>query len=165
MRIKALFTAALFMTLFTVSCSDDDDNGGGGSSDDKFSCTIDGASYDISGQYAWADFVGSGNDLFAVYGSEDQTQSGFSNVFISFEGGKPTVGTHEMGLGKKALATWIDTGSGSTFISGLPGGSGSVEVTEITDSRIKGTFSAVIANADGATKKLENGSFDVRIGF
>lgn len=161
------FGLFLFSALLFISCGDDDDNGGNGDSNDKFECTIDGTSHKISGQYAWAAFVGSGEDLFAIYGSEDQTQSGgFQNVFLSFDGGKPTVGTHEMGLGKKAIGTILNTRDNTTFISGLQGGGGSIEITEISDSRVKGTFSFTAVSTDGSTtKKVENGTFDVRIGF
>ncbi|MEL6123046.1 MAG: hypothetical protein AAFQ02_07230 [Bacteroidota bacterium] len=157
---------AFFLSLtLLVACSDDDDAGNaGGSSDDQFSATIDGQSYEISGRFAFAEPID--DDLFAVYGSEDQSTPGFTNVFLSFEG-RPTVGTYDLSLGSGTLGTWINTGSGETFISGFTGGSGTAEVTEITDDRIKGTFSFVGVDVGGSlpNKVVENGTFDVRIGF
>jgi len=147
------------LALCLASCGDDDE-GNGGSGNDTFEAKIDGRAYSISGQYAWADLIA--DDLFAVYGSEDQTSAGFSNLFISFIG-TPSVGTYDFSDTDQAVGTYLNTGSGATWTTGVSG-SGTVEVTEISADRIKGTFS--FKGGDGSSIiDVTEGNFDVRIGF
>lgn len=151
----------LLISLVLISCGKDDeaggDSGGGG---DTFECTIDGASHKISGQFAFAQKVAS--DIFAIYGSEDQTKSGFKNVYISLSA-EPTVGNYDLGTDKAGSGNILETGTGKLFNSNFPGGSGSLEITEKTSSKIKGTFSFIAVDATGNKKTVSNGKFDVKI--
>lgn len=128
---------------------------------DNFSCVIDGKKYEITGEYAFAQAIA--NDLFAIYGSEDQTISGFKNVYISFEG-MPEEKKYSMNFGDPTSGNIVHTSNGDVFLSVFEGGEGTVEILEISDSRVKGEFSFVAVSADGLTKMVvENGSFDVPI--
>lgn len=158
------FVVALCISFALISCSSDDDNGGGnGGGDDFFNSKVDDVERSISGQYAWAEPIA--DDLFVIYGSEDQTTAGFSNLFISFTK-RPTVGKYDLSDSDQAIGTFLDTGSGDTYISSFPGGSGEAEITEITAERVKGKFSFFAPKAnDTGLLKVADGEFDVRIGF
>lgn len=159
--MRSVFYLITLMMLIT-SCGDDD-GGSNGGGDGFFKCTVDGTAYDIQGQYAWAELIA--DDLFVVYGSEDQTMAGFNNLFISFIG-RPTVGTYDLSDSDIAIGTYLDTGSGETYLSALSGGSGEAEVTEITTDRVKGKFSFFAPKAnDSGLLEVADGEFDVRIGF
>jgi hypothetical protein len=57
----------------------------------------------------------------------------------------------------------LQPSSGVLFNSAFPGGSGKLDVTEVTSSKIKGTFSYVGVAPDGSKKTVTDGSFDVPI--
>lgn len=147
------------LLLLLLACEKDAD-GGNDSNGDFFKCKVDGQAYEITGEYAFADPIAT--DLFGIYGSEDQTQSGFTNVYISLSS-EPEIGTYELTDPDIGTGNYLDTGSGAIFSSAFPGGSGTVEITEKTSSRVKGIFSYVAVNADGASKEITDGEFDVSI--
>ncbi len=154
------FILLLTITLAFTSCSDDDDSGSGGTNDSSFfQCKIDGADYKITGDNgAYAKQTGA--DLFVIYGTEDVTKANFRNVYISLPK-VPTKGTYDI--------TSNDIGSGSFFQSAklynsaFPGGSGKLEITEISGSRVKGSFNFVATTVTSEQKKITEGSFDVAI--
>ncbi len=157
MQIRKSFVF-LLVSLFLVSCDKEGDAGGSGS--DSFECSIDGSAHKISGQYAFAQKVAT--DIFAIYGSEDQTKKGFKNVYISLKA-EPAVGKYDLGVDKAGSGNILETGTGTLFNSSFPGGSGSLDVTEKSASRIKGTFSFIGVDAAGNKKNVTNGKFDIKI--
>jgi hypothetical protein len=159
MQIRKSFMF-LLISLFLVSCDKESSADGGGSGSDSFECSIDGTAHKISGQFAFAQKIAT--DIFTINGSEDQTKKGFKNVYISLKA-EPSVGKYDLGVDKAGSGNILETGTGTLFNSNFPGGSGTLDVTEKTASRIKGTFSFIGADATGIKKNVTNGKFDVKI--
>ncbi len=160
-----MFSKYFLFILFAISafsCSDDkeDTTTNNNTSSDLFECSIDGVAYKITGNFAFAEKVST--DIFGIYGSEDQTKPGFRNVYISLAK-EPTVGKYELISNDVGSGNILATSTGTLYSSNFPGGNGSVEITEKTSSRIKGTFSFVGVTASGEQKKVTGGKFDVRI--
>ena len=158
MQIKKTVFLVLIAVLL-VSCDKEEESSGGGGSD-SFECSIDGVSHKISGQFAFAQKVAS--DIFAIYGSEDQTKKGFKNVYVSLTS-EPSVGKYDLGPGKAGSGNILETGTGTLYNSNFPGGGGSIEITEKSSTRIKGTFSFVGTTSSGEKKNVTAGKFDVKI--
>ena len=153
---KTLFL--MLIAVMLVSCNKDEESSGSGS--EVFECSIDGTSYKITGQFAFAQKVAT--NIFSIYGSEDQTKKGFRNVYISLKS-EPTVGKYNLGQDKDGSGNILETGTGTLYNSNFPGGSGSLEITEKSSGRIKGIFTFVGVNATGEKKNITAGKFDVKI--
>jgi len=150
-----IFTSALLFS----SCAKDEESSSDNTSASFFQCKIDGTDYKITGDNnAYAKQTGS--DLFVIYGSEDATKANFRNVYISLPK-VPSVGKYDINTN--------DIGSGSFFQSAklynsaFPGGSGTLEITEKTETRVKGTFNFVGTTTTSEQKNITDGSFDVAI--
>ncbi|HLO54586.1 MAG TPA: DUF6252 family protein [Saprospiraceae bacterium] len=150
-----IFTSVLLFS----SCVKDDESSSDNSSSSIFQCKIDGTDYKITGDNnAYAKQTGS--DLFVIYGSEDATKANFRNIYISLPK-VPSVGKYDINTN--------DIGSGSFFQSAklynsaFPGGSGKLEITEKTETRVKGTFNFIGTTTTSEQKNITEGSFDVAI--
>ena len=157
---KILSMLMLMTMLILSSCDKEDDGGSNSGGGDSFECEIDGTAHKISGKFAFAQKVDA--EVFAIYGSEDQTKSGFKNVYISMKS-VPAKGVYDLSKSDVGSGNILETSSGTLYNSNFPGGSGTLEVTEKTDNRIKGSFSFVGATGQGAKKTVTKGKFDVSI--
>jgi Family of unknown function (DUF6252) len=143
-----------------IACSKDDNDDTQVSSTDKFECTIDGKAHSISGKFAFADKIS--EDLFGIYGSEDQTKSGFKNVYISLPK-EPSVGSYDLSKNENGSGNILETSSGTLYNTNFPGGSGNLTITEKTESRIKGTFEFDAVSPTNEHRIVKAGKFDVPI--
>lgn len=155
---KFVLIATLFSLTFT-SCGSDDDDSGSNTTSSFFQCKIDGETYKVTGDNnAFAQKIS--NDLFGIYGNEDPTKPNPKRVYISLIKA-PSVGSFEIKDNETGNASIL---LGSTlYNSAFPGGTGSIKIDELTNTRIKGSFSFVGVTPASESKKVTEGSFDVAI--
>jgi len=145
-----------------LSCSSDSDGGG---SDTGFylKAKIDGANYANSSSFEpMATIAGGTLNIQSSNDGGDAIQIQVPNY--------TGVGTYNSGNNDltQGYVNYLDTNlSAGTFVSYTSvRGTGQVIVTEVTDTAIKGTFTAtVIENEDGSTndKAITNGTFRVEL--
>ena len=160
---QVLFFLLLASTTFLVACNDDDMTGGDGNN--SFEAQVDGNAYSANGLNAYATVFSADNSI-AIYGTGTPGTDAYDLLFIALEDNLTgDVGTYELGLDKQGHGTYTNSASDFTYSTVSSAASGTLEVTERTDTRIKGTFSLTLVNATDDTDIIEvqNGSFDVEI--
>lgn len=157
--MKNLLFLSLFVLAFSfVSCGDDDGGveGPGGDDATTFSCQIDGAGFETNGLFAY----GVDDDgQMAMYGVEIG-DNGRTVYLLVRDGG--TTGTYTLGFSTQATAYFTDA-DGTSYTTFDQAANGTLNVTEKTDERITGTFSATVVDNDGNTVDISGGDFDVEI--
>lgn len=71
-------------------------------------------------------------------------------------------GTYALGAGyPQNLCTWTEgTDASQTYSASLVLGSGSVTITELSDSKVKGTFEFTAYNTNQETRQITEGAFE-----
>jgi len=158
--MKSLQYLFLALVLITSSCKKNKNEVN--SSDTFWKCEIDGQAYEITGQFAYAESFDVDSTI-AVYGSEDPTTTGYQTVYISFKD-SGVEGSYDLGLNGGAVGTIFNTGTGITYVSGLQGGGGTMNVSNVDADEVEGTFEFTAVNvADpNDTVVVSGGSFKVR---
>lgn len=156
-KILTLITLTLAMSLFMTSCGDDDDTTGPSSLKiGEMTATVGGSSWEaqnaiyyntprqVSGaQVDVSDPInGTTKTISVILATTDQQPQTKTYTAICFYQETTGIGT------TSETKSWND-------------GSGSCEVTEVTDTEIKGTFTFTGTNDDDATTKQVTGSFFV----
>lgn len=156
MKLLKLLTLCV-MTLTVFSCSDT-----AGDDGSTWECQLDGDQFKIEGFYAYATIFSIDNTM-AIYGSEDVTKSSYTTIYITLpDEGK--VGVYDLDAGNTAEAYGnIVNAAGDFYTTAFADGKGTLEITDLTDSNVKGTFSFEAFNTDGESKMVSGGSFDVEI--
>lgn len=170
------FICACFLvttSFFVTSCSSDDDGGGGGSAAaGTITAKVDGNNVTTLEMTTFANQVGS---MLSIQGNTGGTSSKAIVLNItSFDG----VGTYDiggtLGLGQ-ANASYteitVDISNPTAFESKIwsapyEGGDkvGEINVSEVTETNIKGTFTFSAKNTDdNSMKQITQGSFNVEL--
>lgn len=161
---KLQILALLLVGSIFIACEKDEPNTGGNSTSETFwECKIDGETYRVEGDNAYASEWDPGNKI-GVYGTEDPLTAGYKTVFISLDDlGK--VGTYKLGFGEdsEASGTILYTEDGNTFVSRFVDGTGTLEITAAGDQFVEGTFNFTAPNADGTqNREITDGKFKVK---
>jgi|GEM_PF-4853388 len=146
-----LILAMAILGLCATSCDDDDDNPTGSGGSEVFSA-------DVSGDLAITSFAASSveyvliNEVHTIVGN-----AGTNSITVTFD--NPTVG--EVNIGEGVTMLLVVDGQTHSSIS-----TGTVNVTEVTDSKISGTFDNVevvfgFGTETAQTATLTNGQFSV----
>ena len=137
-----------------VSCKKDDgDTGTPVGSNGSISLTVDGSSWNAS----LAVQAVNSNGVINVTGSDSNAkQAGITLYGVSSTGtyqvGPPNVGN---------MLRWTEgLAQNQTYQASGVIGTGSITVTELSASKIKGTFSFTGYNTDQDTKQITNGEFE-----
>ena len=169
MKALKLIGKCLFLSLsmLALSCSSDDDGGGGGSTPDGtyIKAKVDGTqyvTYSISGFSAGvATSSGSGSGrLIMITGSNDM--NGDTAFSINLLGINST-GTYEIGPDSDSTLAFVLTGgSGVSYdTSNCAGATGTINITTLSATEVKGTFSFTGKDDENCTdsKSVTAGSF------
>jgi hypothetical protein len=170
MKTKNLFSLILIMMVavssLSVSCKSDDDGGGGGSAaSGTITAKVDGSSVTTiemttAAQLSGGSLMVTGND------GGSSLNKAFVLTITSVDG----TGTYPIGGGANIfnVASYIETEVNSldvvTWQAPYDDSEvGEINITELTDSHVKGTFSFQAKNADGNIKNITEGSFNVNL--
>ena len=170
-KLKQLAHVLFLIPVLTVaSCSSDNDGSGGSVNAGKGTITakvngqtVTSATELTSGSISTGQF-----GMLAITGTNMQGD-GFTITIAGFEGAK----TYDVGGESSvfAVCSYIDTDMNNPTVPHIWSGpyddgaiAGSVSVTEVTTTRVKGTFNFSGKNAsDGTVKEVTSGSFDVKL--
>lgn len=160
MFAKTGFIAA---ALFLTACSDDDNGGGGTPAGFHLKAKVGGANYSNSDLFEPMAVLT--NNVLMIQ-SSDNNGDAIQIQITNFDG----VGTYESGNNNllNGYINYMDMGATIGQFTSYTSvrGDGIVEITEITDTEVKGTFSAtVFENVDGSTNSIEitDGTFRAAI--
>ncbi len=161
MFAKTGFIAA---ALFLTACSDDNDGGGGGTpSGFHLKAKVDGDNYSNSSMFEPMAMIQGGT---LIIQSSDNSGNSIQINVANFDG----VGTYENGNNNvmngyiNYLEMGATIGQYTTYTSVR--GDGVVEITEVSETEVKGTFSATaFENVENSTNSVEitNGTFRAAI--
>jgi hypothetical protein len=169
-QIGILFLAVVLSTSF-VSCSGDDDGGstgGGTAAEGTITANVGGATFTSMTQGTTAVKVATGN-AFTI--TIQGTDLGGKQIQLILNGVDATTGTYEISpeASISAIGTYVEVNT-TTFTSQSwlspyenSGVAGSITITEISDTNVKGNFNFKARNQENAQdiKNITNGSFNV----
>jgi hypothetical protein len=138
-----------------ISCGGDGGSGPNGG-DADFTATIDGNAFTASAASTVAQISNAGN--FAIVGG---SSTGSSISIILYNIGGP--GTYPLGVSGTVRGGLATVGSSSSsFSTPLSGTAGSVTITQVSATRIAGTFNFVAGTAP-VTRTVTDGAFDLPV--
>lgn len=159
---------ALALIFTTASCSKDDDGGDGGDAASGIvKAKVDGTLVSSTTQLTTAIIItGGGNTTASIQGT-NMDGKGFNFTINGYEG----VGSYNIGGGANVfvVANYIEGNAANpaaTKIWTAPFDdtvAGEINISESSDTKIKGTFEFTGKDADGTTKVITEGSFNVNI--
>ena len=153
MKTGRILLLIVFITSFSLtSCKKDEDTGGGVSGDGSISLTYDGNSWNAS---LSVQSVNSGG-VINVTGSDSEARQASVILF-----GVTATGTYEITQGSGHQLRWTEgLNPEQTYSANGVVGSGTIVVTELSATAVKGTFTFNGYSTSGATKSITNGSFN-----
>lgn len=169
-KLMYLFAAILLIT--ATSCKTDDDGGNGGdAASGTLIATVDGDSYESEPTGTSATRVNAGGTTTIVLNA-NSTAAGSNRVFAITMNGIDAEGTYDIGGGAnisinalyiEANATNANDAETQTWQAPFDDTvAGEMNIAEITDSKIRGTFSFTGQNAeDQSTRTVTDGSFNI----
>lgn len=133
--------------------SDDDDNGGSLNGGGSMTLKYDGNDFSAT----LAVQAVNENGVINVTGSDGNARQASLVLF-----GTSGPGTYTIGAAyPQNLCTWTEgTNATQTFTASFVIGSGTVTITELTDSKIKGSFEFTAVNTNQETRTITDGSFE-----
>ena len=135
------------------SCKKDDDSGNPDTGNGTMSLTYGGTSWNAS----LAVQAINTNGVINVTGSDSEARQ--ASVILV---GVTEAGTYQVNTGSTSQLRWTEgLGQDQTYVANGILGSGTVTITELTATKIIGTFSFTGHNTDGGTKEITNGQFNV----
>jgi len=161
----------LFSLVFFFSCSEDsgtDSNGDGFGNNGGFKVTIDGSSWQAGDFQVFAVIsVGEATSVLSISASKSIPPASAEAFAISI--GQPVSnasgleGTHNFGPTGMAALSFIQ--SNSSDVTSYLSLSGQVKITNVSSSKVTGTFNATCVNTldEMDTITLTNGSFSAPI--
>ena len=166
-KISVLFLATV-ISLFALSCSSSDDGGSGGSAAaGTIKAKVDGANFASNKDFTMATKISSVGTL-TIQGS-DNSGKGFNLILNGVEG----EGTYEIGSGVGGIAitaSYTEANASDPMNSQswqAPYDStiaGEIKISELTDSKVVGTFHFSAKNSnDNSMKEITEGSFNVNV--
>jgi len=166
MKKSYLIALTILLTgVLTFSCkSDDDGGGGGGASSGTITAKVDGTTVTTielttAAQISGGALMITGND------GGSSTNKAFSLSITSLDG----TGTYPIGGGANVfnVASYVETNVSDPMNAQIWQAPyddtqvGEINISELSDSHVKGTFSFHAKNADGNIKNITEGSFNV----
>ncbi len=166
---QSIFYSLLIATLIFTACKKDDDGGGGGDAPSGIlKAKVSGTAYTSESSLTSATVVNSnGASTLSITAN---TMNG-KNITLGIGGGFEGVGSYDIGGGANVFVTasytevdvanpmdaqmWVAPYDTSV--------AGKINISEVTDTSIKGTFNFKGKNADGTFKDVTEGSFNVNI--
>jgi len=155
---KVFFMALLAISVGLASCNkDDDDNADpeNNNSNGTMTAKVDGADFDATlAVQATLD-----GGVFVVAGNNGNAQQ----IQITLNG-VTSAGTYQIGgsATNPNMGMWVASASAEESYTTIVGvGSGSCDLTELTDSSAKGTFQFNARNTAGDVVNVTEGSFEV----
>ncbi len=169
-KLTYLFLATL--VLMTASCKTDDDGGNGGdAASGTLIATVDGDNYESEPAGTSATRVNAGGTTTIVLNA-NSTAAGSNRVFAITMNGIDAEGTYDIGGGAnisinalyiEASATNPNNAQTQTWQAPFNDTiAGEMNIAEITESKIRGTFSFTGQNTeDNSTRTITDGSFNI----
>lgn len=153
MKTKTLFLSALLLLAVTfVSCKKDSDTGDPSSSSGSISLVVDGSTWNATLAVQGVNT----NGVVNVTGSDSNAKQ--ASVILY---GVDSPGTYTISMGSPHQLRFTGgLDAAQTFVASGVVGSGTIEVTEISASKVKGTFSFTGYNDDGVSKQFTDGKFE-----
>lgn len=136
-----------------TSCKKDNDSGdpGGGTGSGTLTLNYDGTSWNASLAVVGVNT----NGVVNVTGSDSQAHQ--ASVILY---GATGPGTYEVTTGLQNQLRWTEgLGQEDTYVANGILGTGTIVVTELTDSKVVGTFSFTGYNTSGNSKEITDGQF------
>lgn len=157
-KFKLVFVVMMslaFISLTSCKKDSDDDNDsnpvlGGGT----MTLKVDGTSWSAS----LASQAINTNGVINVTGSDsDAHQIAITLLNVT------ETGTYEVGsmVSQHGIRWTEGLESTDTYVANFTLGTGTITITELSATKIKGSFTGTVANTGQATKKITDGSFDV----
>lgn len=156
--LRFLLFALMAVSVSLSSCKKDDDdnpNPENNNTNGTMTAKVDGVDFDatlaVQATLDQGVFVVAGNN-----GNAQQIQITLNNISSS--------GTYQIGgsMTNPNMGLYVDGPSAAESYTTIVGvGSGTVEITELTDTSAKGTFSFTARNTAGDEKSVTEGAFDV----
>ncbi len=153
MKTRNLFLGILLaIGVLLVSCKKDDDGGSPANSSGSISLVVDGSSWSATLAVQGVN----SNGVINVTGSDSNAeQAGVTLVGVT------ETGTYTISMGSPHQLRWTEgLGQDQTYVASGVVGSGTITITELSDSKVKGTFSFTGYNTDGNTKEITDGQFE-----
>ena len=157
LEVKRL-SALVLTTLLAVGCGSDSPTGlgNGGPANGSLTFNVDGSAWSatiitpaITSLASGVSAIGAGN-----------TQNTIAFAWLD-----QGVGTYMIGSGSAMNASLTSIGGSQSWVANSQAGSGTMVVTQRTDSRIVGTFQFQLAAGQGSgatgTRTITNGAFDI----
>ncbi|RLD44921.1 MAG: hypothetical protein DRI89_02615 [Bacteroidetes bacterium] len=156
MKIKSiLLSVVLISGILLVSCKKEDDGTPVGSNG-SISLSYDGSSWNASMS---VQAVNSGG-VINVTGSDASAHQAAVNLFGVSAPGTYVVGANGNSGNSIRWTEGIDPKQ--TYTASFVLGKGTITVTELSATNIKGTFSGTVYNTDQTSKVITNGKFDAK---
>lgn len=164
---KAILLVFVVIAVSLTSCKKDDDGGsGGGAGNGIVQAKVSGSNYKSDASLTSATLIeASGTSTLNITAN---TLNG-KNMTLSIIGGFDGVGTYNIGGGANVFGnasyTEVDVANpmnAQTWVAPYDESvAGEIKVSEITSTKVKGTFKFKGKNADGSFKDITEGSFNV----
>ncbi|MCF6170648.1 MAG: DUF6252 family protein [Bacteroidales bacterium] len=151
-----LLSAVLISAVILISCKKDDDGGTNPASNGTVSLSYDGTNWtaDLSVQAV------NTNGVINVTGSDGNARQAAINLFSVTKPGTYKVGPN--GSSGNSIRWTEGVDPKQTYTASFVLGSGTITITELSATNIKGTFSGTVYNTDQETKSITNGKFDAK---
>lgn len=133
-------------------------NGGSNSSASGWSFTHTGTNYSGCIDTAYYE-AANGIKVLSIEGSDVKGNSVI--LLLVAPNGKLSAGTYTAAQGAAML---LDDGNGNAYVSGTSASSFSFTITTVTDTSIKGTFTAALTDGANSTYVISSGSVNALIG-
>ena len=156
MKMKSLLLSVVLMSaVILVSCKKDDDGGTNPAGNGTMTLTYDGTNWsaDLAVQAV------NTNGVINATGSDANAHQAAVNLFGVTAPGTYNVGPNGTSGNSIRWTEGIDPKQ--TYTASFVLGTGTITVTELSATSIKGTFSGTVYNTDQTTKTITNGKFDV----
>jgi len=155
-KFKLVFVIMMSMAFISLtSCNKDSDEAdnpvlGGGT----MTLKVDGTSWNAS----LASQAINTNGIINVTGSDSDAHQVAITLMNVTEPGTYKVGT----MASQHGIRWTEgLNSTDTYVANFSIGSGTITITELSSTKIKGSFTGTVANTSQNTKSISDGTFDV----
>lgn len=153
-KLYLLLAAVLITGLSISSCKKEDTGGGGGTSTGSMSLKYDGTAWNAS----LAVQAVNTNGVLNVTGSDSNGNQ--ASVILYQASGTGTYKVGPNGTNQGNQLRWTEGLSQSdTYVASFVIGNGTVTITELTDSKVSGTFEFEGFNTDQTKRTVTEGSF------
>jgi len=150
---KFLMLVVLISSIAFTSCKKDDDTGDPSTGNGSMTLKHAGTSWSAS----LAVQAVNTNGVINVTGSDSEARQAAITLF-----GVSSPGTYKIEMGAQHSGRWTEGADPSqTYVSNGVIGTGTITITELSDTKIKGSFSFEAFNTAQTSKSITEGAFDV----